>query len=82
MFSERNIPEIVTKVGTCAGNWLKLETGARAIGMGGAYSSVYSDPSVIYWNPGAIARFENDKLTSKINLFESILKYDQKHLSK
>ena len=33
----RNIPDVVTKVGTCAGNWLKLETGTRAIGMGGAH---------------------------------------------
>ena len=32
-------PDIVTKVATCAANWLKLETGTRAIGMGGAYTA-------------------------------------------
>ena len=26
-------PDVVTKVATCAANWLKLETGTRAIGM-------------------------------------------------
>ena len=30
----RDIPEVVTKVATSTANWLKLETSARAIGMG------------------------------------------------
>ena len=50
----RNIPDIVTKVGTCAGNWLKLETGTRAIGMGGAHvaagNGIYAAP----YNPASI----------------------------
>ena len=50
----RNIPDIVTKVGTCAGNWLKLETGTRAIGMGGAQvaagNGIYAAP----YNPASI----------------------------
>ena len=50
-----------SQVGTTAGNFLGIGVGSRAIGMGGAYVSVYSDPSVIYWNPGAISRFDNDK---------------------
>ena len=33
----RDIPEVVTKVATSAANWLKLETSARAIGMGGSF---------------------------------------------
>ena len=33
----RDIPEVVTKVATSTANWLKLETSARAIGMGGAH---------------------------------------------
>ena len=49
-----NIPDIVTKVGTCAGNWLKLETGTRAIGMGGAHvaagDGIYAAP----YNPASI----------------------------
>ena len=50
----RNIPDVVTKVGTCAGNWLKLETGTRAIGMGGAHvaagNGIYAAP----YNPASI----------------------------
>ena len=33
----RDIPDVVTKVATSAGGFLKLETSARAIGMGGAF---------------------------------------------
>ena len=50
-----------SQVGTSSANFLGIGVGSRAIGMGGAYSSIYDDPSAIYWNPGAIARFENDK---------------------
>ena len=32
-------PDVVTKVATCAANWLKLDTGTRAIAMGGAYTA-------------------------------------------
>ena len=37
--------DIVTKVATSAANWLKLETGTRAIGMGGAYTAAADDVS-------------------------------------
>ena len=33
----RSIPDVVTKVATSAGSFLKLETSARAIGMGGSH---------------------------------------------
>ena len=32
---EIDSPEAVTKVATCAANWLKIESGVRGIGMGG-----------------------------------------------
>ena len=37
VYTQDNV-DIVTKVATSAANWLKLETGTRAIGMGGAYT--------------------------------------------
>ena len=40
LLSESANVDEVTKVGTAAANWLKLETGTRAIGMGGAFTSV------------------------------------------
>ena len=33
-------PDIVSRVATSAANWLKIETGTKAIGMAGAYSAV------------------------------------------
>ena len=50
-----------SQVGTTSANFLGIGLGARAIGMGGAYCSISIDPSVIYWNPGAIAGFNEDK---------------------
>lgn len=42
--------------GTSSGQFLKLGAGARAAGMGEAYSSIADDASAIYWNPAALAR--------------------------
>ena len=38
-------------VGTTGFSFLKLGVGAKAIAMGGAYSAVADDPSIIYYNP-------------------------------
>ena len=46
--------DIVTKVGTCAGNWLKLETGTRAIGMGGAHVAAGDGIYAVPYNPASI----------------------------
>ncbi len=51
----RNIPDVVTKVATAAGNWLKLETSARAVGLGGAFVAVGSGVSAIPYNPASVA---------------------------
>lgn len=37
-----------------AGEFLKLPVGARAIGMGGAFSSLADDASAAYWNPAGL----------------------------
>jgi len=49
-----DIPEVVTKVATASGNWLKLETGARAVGLGGAYVAMGDGVSGIPYNPASI----------------------------
>jgi len=51
----RELPEVVTKVATAAGNWLKIETSARALGMGGAYVAVGEGVSAIPYNASGIA---------------------------
>ncbi len=48
--------ENVSKVGTTAASFLAIETGARAIGMGGAFVAVSNDITSLYWNPAGLAR--------------------------
>ena len=60
--TEESSPDIVTKVATCAANWLKLETGTRAIGMGGAYTAVGNGISGVPYNPASIAFIENQQV--------------------
>lgn len=43
-------------VGTTGADFLNLPMGARAIGMGGAYSAVAEDASAIYWNPAGLVQ--------------------------
>ena len=53
--------DIVTKVATCAANWLKLDTGTRAIGMSGAYTATANDLAGIPYNPASIAFIKNQE---------------------
>jgi len=46
----------VSKVGTTSAQFLKIEAGARAVGMGGAFVAVNDDATALYWNPSGIAR--------------------------
>lgn len=50
-------------VGTTAAGFLDLGAGARAIGMGGAYSSVADEASALYWNPAAMTQVQNRSAT-------------------
>lgn len=43
------------KVGTTAAPFLKIEFGARPVGMGGSFVALADDPSGIYYNPAGIA---------------------------
>ena len=45
-----------SKVGTTAAQFLKIGAGARAIGMGGAYTGLGKDVYSIYWNPAGISQ--------------------------
>ncbi len=47
------------KVGTTAGQFLKVEPGARAIGMGASFSALANDASALYWNPAGIAQLHS-----------------------
>jgi len=47
---------------TAAGDFLNIGVSARAAGLGGAYTSVASDASAAYWNPGGLASIESPQL--------------------
>ncbi len=52
------------KVGTTAGQFLKIGAGARAIGMGGAYAGVSNDIYAIYYNPAGIVNADGNSLVT------------------
>lgn len=45
--------------GTDAAAFLKKSVGVKAIGMGGAFTSIADDTSAIYWNPAGIAQIQD-----------------------
>ncbi len=48
----------VSKKGTTAAQFLSINQGARATGMGSAYVAVSDDPTAIYWNPAGLAKLQ------------------------
>jgi opacity protein-like surface antigen len=74
------------KVGTTAAPFLGIGAGVRAIGMGGAFTAVATDPSALYWNPAGISRNgktevllqrTNYLLGTKYNYFAGVLALDE-----
>lgn len=51
------------KVATSAANFLGIPMGTRAIALGGSYSSIISNASSIYYNPGSISRSPDNHFT-------------------
>ncbi|HLD28991.1 MAG TPA: PorV/PorQ family protein [bacterium] len=48
--------------GTTGGEFLKLDRGARAAGMGGGFSAIADDATASYWNPAGLAQLERKEL--------------------
>jgi hypothetical protein len=46
----------VNKTGTTAAKFLSINPGGKAVGMGGAFTSLADDASSLYWNPSGISR--------------------------
>ena len=44
----------VDKIGTTAAKFLHMNVGSRAVGMGGAFTSIANDASAMYWNPAGL----------------------------
>jgi Type IX secretion system protein PorV len=71
--------EIFDKVGTFDGQFLKIDVGARAAGMGGAFVAIADDATALYWNCAGIALIANDKSELSLNHanWPSDLSFDQ-----
>lgn len=50
----------VDKTGTTSAKFLSIGVGSKAIGMGGAFTSIADDATAMYWNPAGIS-FNNTK---------------------
>lgn len=49
------IPEDISKVATRACQFLKMEVGAQAVALGGAYVAGVDDMSALFWNPAGLS---------------------------
>ena len=45
----------VDKTGTTAAKFLHINVGAKAVGMGGAFTSIANDATAMYWNPAGLS---------------------------
>jgi opacity protein-like surface antigen len=50
------------KTGTTSAQILKINVGPRAIGMGGAFTSIADDITAVYWNPGGTANIQSNEV--------------------
>src|SRR3989338_1226409 len=50
--------------GSSSANFLKIGVGARAVGLGGAYTAIAEGASAAYWNPAGISGQEQWELLS------------------
>ncbi|MBC7190524.1 PorV/PorQ family protein, partial [Candidatus Aerophobetes bacterium] len=55
--------------GATAANFLKIDIGAKAASMGGAFTAVADDGSAIYFNPAGIARITSKKFFATYNMW-------------
>ncbi|MBI4778409.1 PorV/PorQ family protein [Candidatus Desantisbacteria bacterium] len=65
--------------GTSAENFLKLGVGARAIGMGEAFTAVAADANAIYWNPAGLSNLDRRQINVMHNTWLVETYYD--HIS-
>ncbi|MCB5286733.1 MAG: hypothetical protein LHW64_02880 [Candidatus Cloacimonetes bacterium] len=66
--------------GRYAGDFMMIGAGVRALGMGGAFSSLADDGSAIYWNSGGLSQIRDSEVSAMhAFLYKNLASYD--HLS-
>jgi hypothetical protein len=65
-----------TGTGGQPGAFLRRGVGARAIGLGEAFTGIADDASGIYWNPAGISRMTS----SQFQAMYSVMSFDRRHL--
>ena len=71
-----SLPLAVDKTGTSAAKFLSIGSGAKAVGMGCAYTSIANDASSMYWNPAGIARISTMELFVDHSNWLADIRYD------
>ena len=63
----------ITKTGTTAAQFLKIDVGPRAVGMGGAFVANSDDATAFYWNPAGLAsNYSREAYFNHISYFADI----------
>lgn len=52
---------VAGELGSNTANFLKIGVGARALGMGGAFTSIADNPSAVYWNAAGLRRLSSSQ---------------------
>ena len=61
--------------GTTGANFLKIDVGARPLGMGGAFVAVADDVNTIWWNPAGAATTKRKEITLMHNEMGEDIRY-------
>lgn len=64
------------KTGTTSAQVLKLNVGPRAIGMGGAFTSIADDITSLYWNPSGTANIQSNEAFFNHTTLYADINYD------
>ena len=65
-----------SKVGTAGAQFLKIGAGARAVGMGEAFTAVVDDATAMYWNPAGLAHAKKQEVTFTHNQWLGDIKHE------
>lgn len=63
LLSAHRVSALQTRAGTATAEFLRIGAGARALGMGEAFSAVAEGSEAAYWNPAGLARLDRPEMS-------------------